>query len=1018
MLKRLTAHHIESYDRFLFFDIPAVVARDKIIQTTNFVIEFKNIQYNKPKITPLEAKQKDLTYAISINYEIDFNGKSTILEIFSLPLMLRSKLCLTNNVAHQTTFELCPNDPGGYFIVKGKERVLIPHIRPRYNVPMVKYEDGFYLCEFRSASETGSSTLIQARTDGKIVLEFSLPYIKQFVPAGTVFKTLGISFEEAFLLCGLGQKNKHTLNCKSGYYEALSTILYGHYTGNKTVTDYVPVDVKCDNKESYVESLLKKEIFNHLEDHSPFNVACHLGYMINRLAAVTAGEAALTDKDDLAYKRVDTSGTLIEFLFKGLFKQYVRLIKNSLEILKNPDPINIVKNVNVITNGLNLCFATGNWSVKKTGPPSYMRVGVSQVLCNHNYGSRLSHLRRLMHAVGFKGKNFKIRRLHASHYGFICPYETPEGERVGVVLNTALSTAFSQGIPKNQIKPLMEPYIKNSGSFKVILNGEIVGYVDDPDQTIKFLKSVLPEEVSVFCYRFTPKIKECHVFSDKGRFLRPVLVESKIIRVCAQEIHHIKYKELPAYSTMTDVMASVIPFYNHAPSPRIAYQSNMGKQAVGITTLTGGRDRYDPTFYSLDYPQKALARTICYDRYKFDIMCHGAVPIVAVSTMDGYNQEDSVVLNKSSIDRGLFNITCYKTFVEIEKYKSKHDSELIAHPDFSIRNRDLDYSLLGKTGVLDPKLGKKNKKYRCPLCDALWFPAGTVLVGKVAKKLIDGVIVYRDVSLAVKADEEGYLDELLDHYTIETGRIIKVKLRSSKIPEIGDKFASFTAQKGTCGMIYRQEDMPFTAEGVVPDLIINPHAFPSRMTINYILQMCYGLAACYTGKIYDATPFKRYNLTEELKELALELKLETWETTMYCGLTGKKFSSKIFIGPCDYQRLRHLVTNKIHSRISGPIDNLTHQPVAGRSRYGGIKVGEMEQWCKLSHGASAALKESLFDMSDKYTIPVCKTCKTISDDFEYCRKCDDIEIEMKNCPYTSKLLFQELMAIGIHVQFE
>ncbi|NP_078633.1 DNA-directed RNA polymerase subunit 2 [Lymphocystis disease virus 1] len=1023
MLKYLTAHHIESYDRFLFIDIPKIIAANNTIKTAQHTIIFKEINYCIPKITPLEAKQKDLTYNISIEYKLEINTKIVVLEIFTIPLMLRSHLCITNdsyyNLSLETAqFKLCPNDPGGYFIVKGKERVLIPHIRPCYNLPMVKFEDGFYLCEFRSASEAGNSTLIQIKTDGKIFIEFSLPYIKQFIPAGAVFKTLNVEFKDVLSICGLGIYEDGNLTCLSGYHKALIDILFKQYSDSKTIADYVPADVKCKCKETYVKTILEKEIFNHLEDHSGKNVALHLGYMIERLIAVVSGEAQLTDKDDLAYKRVDTSGVLIEFLFRGLFKQYIRLIKNNLEILKNPDPINIIKSINVITNGLNLCFATGNWSVKKTGPPSYMRVGVSQVLCNHNYGSRLSHLRRLMHAVGFKGKNFKIRRLHASHYGFICPYETPEGERVGVVLNTALSVRFTLGIDKAEIKPLIQPYLDNSKKFKVILNGEIIGFTQDLDKFITALKLILPQETSIFKYYFTPYIKECHILSDQGRFTRKVFLKENVLDyVCAAAIHHTEYKDLPASLMFTDVMASVIPFYNHTQSPRIAYQSNMGKQAVGITTLTNGKDRYDPTFYILDYPQKALTYTTCYKKFKFDVMCHGAMPIVAVATMDGYNQEDSIILNKSSIDRGLFVITCYKTFAETEKYKSKHDSEMIAYPKFTIRNRDLDYSLLGKTGVLDPKLGKNNKKYTGKICNVLWIPAGTVLVGKISKKLISGVVVYKDVSLAIKVDEEGYLDELLDYYTVETGRIVKIKLRSPKIPEIGDKFASFTAQKGTCGMIYAQENMPFTKDGIVPDLIINPHAFPSRMTINYILQMCYNLAACLQGKTYDATAFKRYNTTEDLNSILQELNLTSWETEMYCGFTGKKFPSKIFIAPCDYQRLRHLVVNKIHSRISGPIDNLTHQPVAGRSRYGGIKVGEMEQWCKLSHGVSTVLKESLFDMSDKYQIPVCKLCKTISDDFEYCRKCDDIEIELKNCPYTSKLLFQELMAIGINIKF-
>ena len=298
----------------------------------------------------------------------------------------------------------------------------------------------------------------------------------------------------------------------------------------------------------------------------------------------------------------------------------------------------------------------------------------------------------------------------------------------------------------------------------------------------------------------------------------------------------------------------------------------------------------------------------------------------------------------------------------------------------------------------------------------------TVIIGKINNKTVkksdSRVIETYETSVVIKHGEEGYLDDVLDTTNNDGTRIIKIRIRIPRIPEIGDKFASNTAQKGTCGMIYRQEDLPFDKNGIVPDLIINPHAIPSRMTINMLIEMCFNLVGCKLGKEMDATPFKHTDIEKELQDYTEKVGLDDYMSELYSGFTGEKYPTKIFMAPCYYQRLKHMVVDKIHTRVTGPLDTLTHQPVAGRARDGGLRFGEMEKDCMFSHGSTRILKESLFDKSDKYHIPVCIDCGNIPNKRVYCSKCENDNIEIKNMPYATKLLYQELLSMGIKMKIQ
>lgn len=1067
-------HQIDTYNDFITKGMQSIVKREpelrilndevdssgkQLCTTPTMILKFGHVYVDKPKfihpnrtilpLFPNEARQKNISYEGTIYASLKVintdTNQSTIhnqVPIGKIPVMLRSNVCnLTENNRIQN--KECSNDYGGYFIIKGKERVLIGQLRRAYNKVYVEYnaEDKFkYLAEIRSTNVQGNSILIQLKIN-TLTHEFffSLPYIKFLLPAGLVFKALGVSEADMIKYCVL----KSNLQIKS--------ILIKQYNVKLTQKDAIlsiANELDDDTKDfEYIQTILNKELFYHLGDLTTKKSAIHLGYMMKKLSAVVYYKKTIDDKDSLANKRLDSTSSLIGFLFQGLFKQFVKTLSNQLKTKKNPDPISVIKSINIITQGLNISFMTGNWNTQKSS--TFTRVGVSQVLSMQNYGAKISHLRRIMLPIGKKGKNPHARQLHSSHFSFICPYETPEGDTVGIVSNLALSTQISVEIPQNDVERILERikiFRKDvDGKILLMINGNIIGSCDDGyvfySKFNEFRNSdLIDSSVSIVWIKDE---QEIHIQTDEGRLLRPLFVIGEKNKICYKEQPQFSWKEhvqnnnivfrevweleqsvvamteedlkknkcdyleiCPA-ATMMGVMASVIPLSNHSQSPRNAYQASMGKQAIGLPS-EAFQYRYDTTLHVLDSPQQPLTKNEMVNMLHFNEMPHGANPIVAIMTYTGFNQEDSVILNKSAIDRGLFTSTTYKTIMEEEKKRGNSDFECICLPKYQYRNRNYDYSLLDDKGLIC----KKN----------IYLKKGVVIIGKTSNKVKKGDknkdIQTSDVSVSIKQGDEGYLDSVLDTMTNEGIRVIKIRIRIPRIPEIGDKFASSTAQKGTCGMIYRQEDMPFDKNGITPDLIINPHAIPSRMTINMLIEMCFNLIGCKLGIEMDATPFKHDNIEKELSDWAEKTNLGSYSSTMFSGLTGDRFPEKIFMAPCFYQRLKHMVIDKIHARVAGPLDTLTHQPVAGRSRDGGLRFGEMEKDCMLSHGSTRILKECLFDKSDKYTIPICMDCGNVPNKRIYCNNCEHNNIEIKNMPYATKLLYQELMGMGLKLKIQ
>jgi len=764
-------------------------------------------------------------------------------------------------------------------------------------------------------------------------------------------------------------------------------------------------------------------------------------------------------------------------MVKDMQKQVVREINNGswrskedyLSIINTTNIYKIVKSATV-ENGLKRALGTGDFAVARhTGSSS--KVGVAQILNRHTYASGLSQLRRVNTPVDKSGKLVAPRKLHGSSWGFLCPSETPEGHSVGVVKNLSYmthATVRSSGTPLHDyvvphVKSLEDCTPTEAGrNTKVFVNGCWVGVALEPLECYRLLKEKKYQGVInvytsiVFDYKYD----EIRVCSDAGRLTRPLLrVKNNCLNLSTDTLRRLRARELtwadlamqnktdesvieyidpaeqaasmiamrPAMlsetgrlqykythceihpSTILGLLASCIPFPEHNQAPRITYQCAMSKQAMGVYVMNFDQ-RLDKTAYVLNTPMRPLVDTRLMGMLQLDRAPSGSMVIVAIMTHTGFNQEDSILVNQGSLDRGLFLATVYHTEKDEDK-KIHGDEEVRCRPDPKKTKgmKFADYSKLTPQGVVPENTLICNRD---------------VIIGKVVpikehRNDHTKTMKYQDQSRMYRTQEEAYIDKNYVERNGDGYNFCKVRVRTVRKPVIGDKFSSRHGQKGTIGNIIPESDMPCTAEGVRPDVIINPHAIPSRMTIGQLKETLLGKVLLQLGLFGDGTAFGMHDI-KDIRDDLLRLGHECHgEELLYNGMTGEQLETSIFMGPVFYQRLKHMVNDKQHSRSNGPMVNLTRQPAEGRARDGGLRFGEMERDCMISHGAARFMKDRMYDCSDKYQVHVCNKCGLIAahndeKHVHWCRTCDNrSDFKLVHIPYATKLLMQELLTMNV-----
>ena len=1084
----IARQHLTSFDEFLTKGLQEIINEIDHIDIENaeypYRIKLGRIQFKQPRmmeldgsvthITPAEARLRNVSYVAPLMMEASVieDGKtleSRFLHIGDIPVMVKSDGCILRNFTEQKLIDHAedPYDPGGYFIINGSERVIVGLEDLSYNKIIVDADKiggkkVFKAKVYSSIVGYRAKLELVLKEDGLIVAR--IPGSPVDIPIITLVRALGLeSDKEIASAISLNDKIQNELE---GSFEKTEIAT------PKDAIEYISKRIAPGMLEEFqikrAETLLDWGLLPHLgkQPENRKEKIQFLGEAACKLLELKLGWIQPDDKDHYGNKVVKFAGQMLADLFRTAFRNLVRDMKYQLERSGQKRGINAVSAAirpGIISDKLNNAIATGNWGRG--------RVGVTQLLDRTNYLSTLSHLRRVQSPLSRTQPNFEARDLHSTHFGRICPSETPEGSNCGLVKNLALSAIISVSVPSQEIVEKLyeigteyftdvKDSVKKDGT-RIFVDGKLIGYHKDGEKLASSLRELRRTNkinshvgISIHIPEQEGATKRLYVNCNAGRVLRSLIIVKDgksaltpdlldkiskklvswedLIRMGVIELidaneeencfitfddkHIKKHTHTEIFpSAILGAGASIIPYPEHNQSPRNTYESAMAKQSLGFSTPMMNTSTYVRQHFML-YPQTSIVTTRAMELLGLEKRPAGQNCVVAVLPFDGYNIEDAIVLSKSAVERGLGRTLFYRIYeAESKQYPGgMRDNFEIPNADDNLRGYkgEKSYRLLEEDGIIASESR---------------VTGGDILIGKTSpprfmeeyRELDSSGPYRRDTSIGVRPSETGVVDTIILTQSAEGGKMFKVRIRDFRSPEIGDKFASRHGQKGVVGLLAKAEDLPYTADGISPDVLINPHAFPSRMTVGMMMESITGKAAAMRGRKVDASAFVGEKV-DEVKGVLEDAGFKySGKEIMYDGRTGKQFPVEVFIGVVYYQKLHHMVADKIHARARGQVQMLTKQPTEGRARGGGLRFGEMERDCIIAYGASMILKDRLLDESDKSDIFVCERCGLVAyHDIKqrrfYCRVCDKKgKVSSVSVAYAFKLLLQEMSCLNI-----
>ena len=1091
ILKRegIARQHLNSFDEFLERGLQSIINEVVQIEIENaeypYKIQLGKVKLQQPRmmeldgsithITPAEARLRNVSYSAPVMMEASVVEDGKILEsrfvhIGDIPVMVRSNACILHNFPSQKLIEHGedPKDPGGYFIINGSERVIVGLEDLSYNKIIVDKETVGGNAVFKAkvySSIVGYRAKLELvmKNDGLIVAR--IPGSPVDIPVVTLMRALGLESDKEIaaavsLVDDIQDELEASFEKTTDVPTAKDAIVY--------ISKRIAPGMLEEFQIKRAETLLDWGLLPHLGKH-PENrkeKSQFLGEAACKLLELRLGWIYPDDKDHYGNKVIKFAGQMLADLFRTAFRNLVRDMKYQLERSGQKRGINAVAAAirpGIVSDKLNNAIATGNWGRG--------RVGVTQLLDRTNYLSTISHLRRVQSPLSRTQPNFEARDLHATHFGRICPSETPEGSNCGLVKNLALSAIISVNVSSEEIVEKLfdlgtvhfsdaKDEIKKD-STRVFVDGRLIGYFKEGDKLAESLRELRRDSkihphigISFFHPEIEGATKRLYVNCNAGRVLRPLIIIKENKSLLSSELLEKISKKLLSWndllrmgiielidaneeencyitfdekdtkkhthleifpSAILGAGASIIPYPEHNQSPRNTYESAMAKQSLGFSTPMMNTSTYVRQHFML-YPQTPIVTTKAMNLLGLEDRPAGQNCVVAVLPFDGYNIEDAIVLSKASVDRGLGRTFFFRIYdAEAKQYPGgMRDKFEIPNAEDNIRGYkgEKAYRLLEDDGVVATE------------SEVL---GGDILIGKTSPprfmeeyREFEATGPYRrDTSIGVRPSETGVVDTVVMTQSNEGGKMYKIRVRDMRIPEIGDKFASRHGQKGVLGILAKNEDLPYTADGITPDVLINPHAFPSRMTVGMFMESITGKAAALRGRQFDGSAFVGEKL-DDVKEIMDQTGFKySGKEIMYDGRTGKSFPVEVFIGVVYYQKLHHMVADKIHARARGQVQMLTKQPTEGRARGGGLRFGEMERDCLIAYGASMILKDRLLDESDKAEIYVCERCGLVAyhdvKQRKYvCRVCGDKgKVSSVSVAYAFKLLLQEMQSLNI-----